>query len=124
MSSYPEPVAYGEYLLAYRKAYKLDWIPLLLPAFVVKWCVVQPLRWFTVILTRILLYLVPALVPPYLESIDYLLQVTQNEHSFDMRETIRDFPMILEAEETLVVCFRRRRALLLVQGAAPGRPRR
>lgn len=124
MSSYPKPVAYGENLVAYRKVYNLDWIPLLLPAFVVKWCVVQPLHWFTVVLTSILLYTVPALAPPYLESIDYLLQVTRNEHSFDMRETLRDFPMILEAEESMEVCFRRRRALLQAQDAVRGRRRR
>ena len=90
---------------------------MLLPAFVVKWCVVQPLHWLTVLLTTMVLYLVPAMVPPYLESMDYLLQVTLNEHSFDMRETIRDFPMILDAEENMETCFRRRqRALAAAAG--------
>ena len=112
ISSYPEPVPYGEYLVAYRKAYNLDWIPLLLPGVAVKWCVVIPFHWFTVILSSVLLYFVPALAPPFLQSIDYLLQVTLNEHSFDMRETERDFPIIRTAEESMETCFRRRSAQL------------
>jgi hypothetical protein len=47
-----------------------------------------------------------------LESIDYLLQVTLEEHTFDMTETVRDFPGILSVEESMEDCFRRRRKLL------------
>jgi len=113
---YPKPVPYGEFLLAYRAAYGLQRLPMLLPAFLVEWCVVRPLHWFTVILTTLLgLVCLPA--PPFLESIDYLLQVTLDEHTFEMRETVRDFPMIRQAEESMECCFRRRKAQLEADAA-------
>lgn len=109
ISQYPKPVPYGEFFLAYRRAYGLGWLPILLPLFVVKYGVVKVCH----ILTEVLRSILPSyLMPPYLESIDYLLQVTLHEHSFDMKETLSDFPKIVTLEETIEGCFRRRRASL------------
>jgi hypothetical protein len=46
---------------------------------------------------------------PYVASIDYLLQVTVHEHSFDMTAIATDFPQLAQYEETIYECFRRRR---------------
>jgi hypothetical protein len=117
VSQYPYPVPYGEYLISYQKAYRSSsiiywWTPLLIPHVLIEYGVVRLLHAVTVFLqmlhyqyrTTIFPYL-----PPYIESIDYLLQVTLNEHTFDMKETIKDFPSILHLEETMEECFRRRR---------------
>jgi hypothetical protein len=109
VSQYPMPVPYGEFLIAYRRAYGLDWLPMLVPILLVEWCVVRPLHWLTVLLTTVLGF---ASIP-ILESVDYLLQVTLDEHTFDMTETVHDFPEILQVEESMEECFRRRRALLV-----------
>jgi len=124
-SSYPrQPVPYGEYLLAYRRAYGLQWLPLFLPAWWVEWCFVRPFHWCTVVCTVVLRRILRLPMPPFLESIDYLLQVTLDEHTFDMRETIKDFPMIRQAEESMDVCFRRRRAQLEADAAAAASKKR
>jgi hypothetical protein len=112
ISQYPKPVPYGEFFLAYRKAYGLAWLPILLPLLVVKYGVVTVCHIWTELLRSTL----PSyLMPPFLESIDYLLQVTLHEHTFDMKETVQDFPAIVQLEETMEDCFRRRRALLRQQ---------
>ena len=45
----------------------------------------------------------------YLESLDYLLQVTRQEHSFASSAVRQDFPELRHQEETILACFRRRR---------------
>jgi hypothetical protein len=58
--------------------------------------------------------LVAKLLPwnlPFMESLDYLLQVTIHEHTFDMKETIEHFPELLQLEETMLACFQRRRRM-------------
>jgi hypothetical protein len=109
ISSFPQPVPYGEFLLLYKRAYGLHWIPLLLPAGLVEWTVVRLLHWWTTVLTSRCHICVP-----YLESIDYLLQVTLDEHTFDMKETVQDFPDIVDREEPVTQCFVRRRRFLEV----------
>jgi hypothetical protein len=109
ISQYPKPVPYGEFFMAYRKAYGLSWLPVVLPTFLVKYGVVLPFHFWTVLLQTIL---PEVLTIPYVESIDYLLQVTINEHTFDMKETIQDFPELIHVEETMDECFCRRRKML------------
>ena len=126
VSQYPYPIPYGEFLLSYQKAAfrsrrgssilsrVVGWIPLFIPHVLVEYGVVRLLHGLTTFLQRLHRYSstsrigIPFL-PPYLESIDYLLQVTLNEHTFDMKETIQDFPNLLHLEETMEECFRRRR---------------
>jgi hypothetical protein len=109
ISQYPMPVPYGEFFLAYRRAHGLSWLPVLLPLFIVKYGVVTMCHVWTELLRSML----PSfLMPPFLESIDYLLQVTLHEHTFDMKETLQDFPTIVHLEESMEGCFRRRRASL------------
>ena len=109
ISQYPKPVPYGEFFLSYRRAYGLSWLPVLLPLFIVQYGVVAVCHiWTLVFRSRLPSYL----MPPFLESIDYLLQVTRHEHTFDMKETLQDFPKIVQLEETMEACFQRRRALL------------
>jgi hypothetical protein len=112
ISQYPKPVPYGEFFLAYRNVYGLAKLPVLLPYVLVKYGVVMVFHFWTILLRSML----PSyIMPPFLESIDYLLQVTVHEHTFDMNETLQDFPMIVHLEETMEDCFRRRRAVLQQQ---------
>jgi hypothetical protein len=127
VSQYPYPVPYGEYLRSYQKAYRIPF-PIIVPHILIEYGVVRWLHIITVFLQMLhkylqtatntaipilfrpfLHYLVQLVLPPYLESIDYLLQVTLNEHTFDVKETIQDFPNLLHVEETMEECFRRRR---------------
>ena len=85
---------------------------------------VRPFHWCTVVWTVVLSRILRLPMPPFLESIDYLLQVTLDEHTFDMRETVKDFPMIRQAEESMDVCFRRRRAQLEADAAAAATKKR
>lgn len=110
VSRYPNPVPYGEYLKAYRRAYDLDWFPIFIPSGLVEWCVVRPLHWFTRVIKAVTSRWHASV--PFLESVDYLLQVTRDEHTFDMTETIHSFPGILGVEESMEECFRRRRKIL------------
>ena len=120
VSQYPYPVPYGEYLLSYKKAYfgtpLLSWfVPILIPSRLIEYGVVKLLHIVTSLIQMLHSYcrnvpiVIPFIPPPYLESIDYLLQVTLNEHTFEMKETIQDFPNIVLFEETMEECFRRRR---------------
>ncbi len=117
VSQYPYPVPYGEYLLSYKKAYfgtpLISWfVPILIPSRLIEYGVVRLLHIITSLLQMLHSYcrnVAIPFVPPYLESIDYLLQVTLNEHTFDMKETIQDFPNIIQCEESMEECFRRRR---------------
>jgi hypothetical protein len=45
---------------------------------------------------------------PFFQSVDYLLQVTTSEHSFDCSAVAADFGRDIE-EETILECFKRRR---------------
>jgi hypothetical protein len=103
ISQYPNPVPYGEYLNAYKKAYQLSWIPILIPNWIVEYSVVRLLHGIIMFLYAF------EITIPYLDSIDYLLQVTLNEHTFDMKETLHDFPNIVQVEETIEDCFTRRK---------------
>ena len=91
------PVPYGEYLVAYRQAHHLTyalWIP----------------SWVVQIVVSLFHYLSEALgfMVPYLQSIDYLLQVTRHEHTFDQSVVSHDFGEGLR-EESILTCFERRR---------------
>jgi hypothetical protein len=118
VSQYPDPVPYGEFLLAYFQANHDNNDGTLLSSALARWCrrfvwlphwlvlygFVLPFRWCTMVLTTLV-----SSKLPYVESIDYLLQVTVNEHSFDLTDTVRDFPDIVKLEETMQECFARRR---------------
>ena len=101
LGQYPEPVPYGEYLMNYRLAYKMRF-PLLVSDWMIQYFVVKPIHWLACIIITI----------PYLQSLDYLLQVTVEEHTFDNSETATDFPRLLQVEESIAQCFARRRSLL------------
>ena len=99
-----EPPPYAAYLLDYRRAHcihRVVWVPL----------VVMQLVGIMVHLLALLL----GPVLPFLQSIDYLLQVTKNEHSFDLTAVQRDFPELPRLEETIVECFERRHRQLQVR---------
>ena len=107
LSQYPQPVAYGEHLVAYRQAYGIALLPTLVTSWFVEFFVVHPLHWFTLFFKNWIGFSLP-----FLESVDYLLQVTLDEHTFNMTETLQDFPEIVTVEETIVDCFARRRRFL------------
>lgn len=129
LSQYPNPVPYGEFLLAYYTANHersdgnesrggewREWVAWLVrhvlwvPSWLVRWGFVEPWHWCTVFVVACVSSQVL-----FLESIDYLLQVTTQEHSFDMKETLADFPEILQLEETMLACFQRRRRMFLLE---------
>jgi hypothetical protein len=91
------PVPYGEYLKAYRLGNDIliyAWLPMMFVVWIVTWVHAIALRW-------------PWL--PYIQSIDYLLQVTRREHTFDLSLIGTAYPGVANQEETIVECFRRRR---------------
>jgi hypothetical protein len=117
VSQYPQPVPYGEFLVAYHAANhggaqsvmgdagwcrRYPWLPhwLVLYGFVI------PFHWCTMLVAKLLPWNLP-----FMESLDYLLQVTIHEHTFDMKETIEHFPELLQLEETMLACFQRRRRM-------------
>lgn len=93
-----ETIPYGEYLVSYRKAYGIPRDGYVsLPMWFVDGFValVHVLAgWFGLFL-------------PYLAAVDYLLQVSTKEHSFDLSRCRRDFPKL--KEESFDECFARRR---------------
>jgi len=91
-----DPVQYGEYLTAYRTAHGMRCF-FNLPEIVVT---------VSVTLFHALTWTIGSWCP-YLQSIDYLLQVTKEEHTFDCRLLDVSFQ-----EESIVECFRRRRQTL------------
>jgi hypothetical protein len=97
---FSRPVPYGNYLQAYREAYGM------------RYYLTVPDRWVRLFvlgfhaLTRLLGGCVP-----FLESVDYLLLVTLNEHSFDQQLVQQDFPELHSREETILQCFERRRRI-------------
>lgn len=98
--SFPMPIRYGAYLLAYRRAYNIRvdfWLPLLVLHWIVR-AVHACAAWW------------PAL--PFLQSIDYLLQVTRHEHTFDLSLVGAAYPSVVAQEESILECFQRRRYYL------------
>jgi hypothetical protein len=95
---------YGDYLDQYLQAYQIRYLRLIVPfallsyfTLFVHWIVYQtPLhKWSGVAV-----------------SFDYLLQVAFREHTFDCSLFQRDFPEILDLEESILECFVRRKAFL------------
>lgn len=101
---YAGPVFYGDFLVDYRRACNIESYAIWLPNFVVQLFVgvMHTFRTWTSGWLRI----------PFLESIDYLLQVTREEHTFNLSAIEADFPQLKAKEETIEECFRRRRRLL------------
>ena len=100
-----EPVPYGYYLQQFRVAYGLERTSLWIPVWVVT-CFVAVVHWFAQCCHKNV-YLQQL---PYVDAVDYLLQVASREHSFDCSSFGRDFPGL--QEETILDCFQRRKALL------------
>jgi hypothetical protein len=98
-----DAIPYGRYLLDYRKAHNIQ-LAVWIPAWTVQW-VVATVHWLA--LTRIAKHV------PYLESVDYLLQVSAREHSFDCSRFAADFTELVSQEENYETCFRRRQRQLL-----------
>lgn len=96
-----QPIPYGEYLMEYRRANDIAFT-LWLPFDMVQWCIalIHWLVWHTFL--RKLSICV---------SIDYLLQVSAHEHSFDNSRFRRDIPELATQEETIYECFVRRRRI-------------
>ena len=100
---YRNPVPYGEYLVAYRRAHDMRfvlWLPI---------CVVHGFVSGIHLVSQVIGKWVP-----YVQSIDYLLQVTKDEHSFASQAVMEDFPQLASQEETIEACFRRRSRQLLL----------
>jgi hypothetical protein len=95
-------IPYGRYLLDYRTAHNIQWA-VWIPAWTVQW-LVAAVHWLA--LTRMAKHV------PYLESVDYLLQVSAREHSFDCSRFATDFTELVSQEETFETCFRRRQQQL------------
>lgn len=94
------PVPYGDYLVAYRQAYGIpDRGYVELPLWFV--------QGFVALVHFVARYF--GTVLPFVASIDYLLQVSTKEHSFDLSRVSHDFDF---PEESLTTCFRRRRKAL------------
>jgi hypothetical protein len=106
-SSIKQPIPYGDYLLDYLKANNI-WYTIWLPCWLV-----GSFLWFINILAT---YMVPSLQP-----INYLLQVSTREHSFDNSRFLKDFPEIQQHEESIYECFVRRRLQQQQQHVANGR---
>jgi hypothetical protein len=107
-----EAIPYGRYLLDYRKAHNIT-LAVWIPAWTVQW-VVATVHWFA--LTRLAKHV------PYLESVDYLLQVSAREHSFDCSRFAADFTEIVLQEENYETCFRRRQRQLLQSSSSTSTP--
>ena len=90
---------YGDYLKDYRKANGFE-VYLDIP-----YSLVAALIW---LVHALALFSVLSEYVPFLSSIDYLLQVSSREHSFDMSRLRRDFPDLSSREESIEECFRRR----------------
>jgi hypothetical protein len=120
-TQYQQPVPYGSYLADYRRANNVFWA-IWIPVWFVQG-VVAFVHWLYMAIIvgkkssswrRLLeqwLYF------DYLAHVDYLLQVTVKEHSFDLTAIQTDFPQIAQLEESIHDCFRRRRKMLNVRVA-------
>jgi len=96
-----EPVAYGQYLAAYRAANDV-WAALCVPYFVVG---------LLVSLVHVLVSGTPLRLLGRARAIDYLLQVSSRDHYFDNSRIHSDFPMLRQHEETPFQTFARIRLL-------------
>lgn len=106
-------VPYGEHLVAYRAAHATSpavWLPYLAVAMLVA-------LWHAAVRHTPLGRLAGA------RSVDYLLQVSSRDHTFDNGRIHRDFPSLAASEESLVRAFRRIEARALQRRRA-GRRRR
>lgn len=103
-----DAIPYGRYLVDYRKAHNIK-LAVWIPAWTVQWFVAT-VHWCA--LTSVAKHL------PYLESVDYLLQVSAQEHSFDCSRFAADFTEIASQEENFETCFRRRQRHLLLSSSA------
>jgi hypothetical protein len=97
--SWSDPLPYGDYLVAYRRAHNLR-IALWIPVVVVR-VVVSRVHWIATQSWD------PAL--PFCQSVDYLLQVTRREHSFCLVAVQRAYPNVAAQEKCMKEYFRRRR---------------
>ena len=95
-----DPVPYGYYLQEFRRAHRLRYT-VSIPQWVVT-CFVSLFHWVAAWNCYFGL--------PYLDSVDYLLQVASREHSFDCTRFAEDFPEI--QEESIHECFVRRNVVL------------
>ena len=101
LSLLKEPLPYGEYLLYYRRAYEITslssiWLPMFLMS-----TFVTIIHWIAhTIKRRCRIWI------PYLDSINYLLQVSIREHSFDNTRFATDFGSYFQ-EESILECFQR-----------------
>lgn len=100
-SSLHRPVPYGYYLEKYRVAHGLQSTSIWIPVWIVT-SFVSAFHWFAQ--WNVYLKL------PYIDSLDYLLQVSSREHSFNCSLFQGDFPEL--DEETILECFVRRRVYL------------
>ena len=94
--SFSTPVPYSAYLVAYRRAHHILidlWLPLVLLDWIIRF--VSSLAEFW-----------PSF--PFVQSLDYLLQVTRREHSFDLSLVGAAYPTVVAQEETIFKCFDRR----------------
>lgn len=98
--SFSSPIPYAAFVVAYRRAYDIS-IDLWLPLIVLNWIIQSIHAWSE---------FWPFL--PFLQSIDYLLQVTRQEHSFDVSLVGAAYPGVVAQEESMVECFRRRQYYL------------
>jgi hypothetical protein len=98
-------IPYGYYLNAYRHSYRTSqssWTDSFRIPVVVTRAFVAVVHY----LTKWIYWV------PYIQSVDYLLQVSQYEHSFDCSPIVHDYPAIPGLEEGMEACFVRRRKLL------------
>ena len=102
---HPQPLAYGQFLKHFRAAYQIpSWSIVSFPSVWMQ-CLVAMIHWMATetLLSRLM---------PFLESIDYLLQVSSREHTFDNTLFKTDFPQLSRMEESIPECFVRRRRFL------------
>jgi hypothetical protein len=98
--SLKQPVPYGYYVQEYRKAYQLDnsiWVPVWVVS-----CLVAMIHLLACWNRRYLQL-------PYVDALDYLLQVSSREHSFDCSKLAQDLPYLAKTEESMWECFARRK---------------
>jgi len=99
----PRPVPLGYYLEEFRKAYQLEYTSVWIPCWIVAWLIAF-FHWFASATSPALKSNQQRSHPiPYVEAVDYLLQVGSREHSFDCSRFAADFPEL--EEETIRECL-------------------
>jgi len=99
--SLPKPVPYGYYLQNFRRAHGIERYFHGVP----QWFMTGSIALFHWIAAWNILGL------PYIDSVDYLLQVSSEEHSFDCSRFARDFGSKFQ-EESILECFVRQKVVL------------